>query len=219
MDEDDVRSRDARPPPDGLPGEVPVVDDHLEIQFRDVATGAARATLVTRHSPLLLLEHAERVREQGRQDTAIGQRPVGADGEHGVPLELLDLERRCEPTHHRFQEDAGDLRAVLQLGPNNERGEPGDVGQDEKACLGPDVVAHTPASLPATLETPDGRPRERPSNRRLLREPRWRGGHRVTPKYTKSLVPHNRWRTQKPCSAIFDPLASVSPGVVALPRK
>src|SRR5207244_5619623 len=61
MDEDDVRSGDARPPPDGLPGEVPVVDDHLEIQFRDVATGAARATLVTRHSPLLLLEHAERV--------------------------------------------------------------------------------------------------------------------------------------------------------------
>src|SRR2546427_6845738 len=48
---------------------------------------------------------------------------------HGVPLELLDLQRRCEPTHHRFQEDAGDLRAVLQLGPNDERGEPGDVSQ------------------------------------------------------------------------------------------
>src|SRR5439155_2053980 len=32
MDEDDVRSCDARPPPDRLPGEVPVVDDHLEIK-------------------------------------------------------------------------------------------------------------------------------------------------------------------------------------------
>src|SRR2546427_4623611 len=82
---------------------------------------------------------------------------------HGVPLELLDLQRRCEPTHHRFQEDAGDLRAVLQLGPNDERGEPGDVSQDEKARLGPDVVAHTPASLSATLETPDMRSREKPS--------------------------------------------------------
>src|SRR5439155_23899828 len=141
------RSCDARPPPDRLPGEVPVVDDHLEIKFRDVATGAARAALVTRHSPLLLLEHGERVREQGRQDTSIGERPVGADGEHGVPLELLDLQWRCEPTHHRSEEDAGDLRAVLQLGPNDERGEPGDNGQDEKARLGPEFVTYAPASL------------------------------------------------------------------------
>src|SRR5207245_1492773 len=88
MDEDDVRSGDARPPPDGLPGEAP-------------------------------------------------------------------------------GEDAGDLRAVLQLGPNDERGEPGDVSQDEKARLGPDVVAHTPASLSATLETPDMRSREKPSEQTL----------------------------------------------------
>src|SRR2546428_3260097 len=112
-----------------------------------VATAGEGAPRSPRHSPLLLLDHAERVREQGRQDTAVGQRPVRAGREHGVPLELLDLQRRCEPTHYRFQEDAGDLRAVLQPGPNDERGEPGDVSQDEKARLGPDVVAHW-ATLP-----------------------------------------------------------------------
>src|SRR2546426_6636061 len=58
--------------------------------------------------------------------------------------------------HHRFEEDAGDLRAVLQLGPGDERGEPGDVGQDKKARLGPDVLAHVLASLPATPKTRTG---------------------------------------------------------------
>src|SRR5437773_4016338 len=114
MDQDDVGSGDARSPPDRLPDEAPVVDDQLEIQLRDVATGAARAALVTRQFALLRLEHGERVREQGRQNATIGQRSVGADGEHRVSLELLDLQRRCEPPHHRLEEDAGDLRAVFQ---------------------------------------------------------------------------------------------------------
>lgn len=66
------------------------------------------------HLPLPLLERDERALDDGEEHRRLGQGLVRAEREHGVALDLLDLQRRGQLRRDGFQEIGDHPRSMLQ---------------------------------------------------------------------------------------------------------
>src|SRR5688572_10972306 len=154
--EHDVRARRLAPVADHLAEEAAVVGHDLEIQVAHAAARLAVAAVVRLELALTGPEGHERVLQPVEQAGGRPHRAVGAEREDRVPLDLLDLQGRGEPTHDLAQQLGDHRRAVLQLGGRDELREPRDVRQHQDPVFGMALHAHeTPQaggreSAPAT---------------------------------------------------------------------
>jgi hypothetical protein len=85
----------------------------LEVQVRNARADSAVAARLPGQATPLVGEARQRAGEHRGQRAAVGQDAIRPQGEHGVALELLHLERRGQAVHHGLQGPARETEARL----------------------------------------------------------------------------------------------------------
>ena len=116
-----------------LEHEAAEVGDELEIEGADGGARGARARGGAAHLVEPQLERDVARLDHVEQPLGIGERRGRRVGEDGVALELDEAQRVAQARDDQRRELGHDAMGVLELSVRQERGVPGDVGEDQIA--------------------------------------------------------------------------------------